>query len=217
MKSINNRGVSLIELLVVLLIVSILSTVAAGVYVQEIQKAKIARARAEISTLEVAINRYFLDTGQYPPSSSSTTTLPINPDNPANGTGYLQIALRFGFPDPGGTSAWNGPYIEWDDNRLGTLSGNPITDSTEPSEILFLDPWFNEYTYISSNDYATLDGTELTTNPYSGVLGLETNFDYYNPNTFQIFSPGPNGTTSTGAGERGTEPDDLNNWEGTGL
>src|SRR5690606_20774970 len=61
MKNTPKSGVTLLELLVVLVIISILSTIAVGVYTKEVLRAKVARTRAEIRTLEVAINRYQID------------------------------------------------------------------------------------------------------------------------------------------------------------
>lgn len=209
------RGVTLIELIVVLVIVSLLSTVAVGIYTKEVQRARIARARAEIRTLEVAANRYQIDTGRFPPSSSGTQLAPgsLNQMDPFAGCGYLQAALRASLN--GNANAplslrWAGPYMDWDENKLGTLSGAAIGSGTAIPEIQFLDPWNNPYYYVSSDDYAALGGTELPAgHPYAAT---ET---YYNASTFQVISFGPDGQTDTSAGALGTEPDDVTNWEST--
>lgn len=208
------QGVTLLELIVVLVIIAILSTVAAGVYTKEVLRAKVARTRAEIRTLEVAINRYQIDTGQFPPSSSGTNLAPspLNPVNPFEGSGYLQAGLRASLN--GNSSAplslrWFGPYVDWDENRLGTLTGAAITGATSPAEIQFLDPFYNAYYYIRSDDYETLGGTFLpTSSPYRAT---ET---YYNASTFQIISFGPNGTSDFTANALGTDADDITNWDG---
>jgi len=207
------RGVTLIELIVVLVIVSLLSTVAVGIYTKEVTRAKIARARAEIRTLEVAANRYQIDVGRFPPSSSGTQLSPsaLDQADPFAGCGYLQAALRGSLN--GNANAplsvrWSGPYMDWDDNKLGTLAGGPIGSGTAIPEIQFLDPWGNPYYYVSSDDYAGLGGTELPVgHPYAAT---ET---YYNASTFQLMSFGPDGLTDTSAGNLGTEPDDVTNWE----
>ncbi len=213
MKRLMKRGVTLIELVVVLVIVSLLSTVAVGVYTKEVLRAKIARTRAEIRTIEVAASRYQIDTGQFPPSSTGTALAPaaLNQADPFMGSGYLQAALRASLS--GNSNAplsgrWAGPYLDWDENKLGTLSGGAITGSTAIPEVQLLDPFGNPYWFVNSGDYASLGGTELPpSNPYSST---ET---WYNASTFQIISFGPDGATNTASGQIGTEPDDITNWE----
>jgi prepilin-type N-terminal cleavage/methylation domain-containing protein len=214
MKNIPRRGVTILELMVVLVIISILSTVAVGVYSKEILRARYAKTRAEIHTLELAITRYEIDTGQYPPSGSGSTIAPsgITTSGTARGSGYLQLALRNSLnndPYEPLSSRWKGPYVEWDYNRLGLLDGTPLTDVSDtvsPGNISFLDPFGYPYYYIRSSDYETRGGTELDSS--SPFYPNET---YYNPSTFQIISLGPNGQTYTDPG-RGLEADDVSNF-----
>lgn len=206
------RGVTLMELVVVLVIVSLLSTIAVGIYTKEVVRAKVSRARAEIRTMEVAIQRYHTDTGQYPPSGSGTQLAPnsLDQSTPYAGSGYLQVALRASLSGNSNqplSLRWNGPYLDWDENKLGTLNGDPITATTPKPSISYLDPWGNPYYYINSNDYSSLGGTHLpTSNPY---FSTET---YFNASTFQIVSFGPNGTTNTQPNRIGTDIDDITNW-----
>jgi len=217
MKSLLKRGVTLLELLVVLVIISILSTIAMGVYSREIQRAKYARARQEIRTLEVAIAQYEVDTGQIPPSGSGNVTGGIYSPNAGvifEGTGALQLAIRSSlsgnFRQPLSTR-WKGPYIDWDYNRMGDINGNPITsapgDNANVGAISFLDPWGNPYAYVRSADYAQNgSGAELpVTSPFAAS---ET---YYNPSTYQIYSRGADGTTLP-APQRGVDIDDVTNF-----
>ena len=96
MNKLFKKGVTLIELIVVLLIISLLSTIAVGVYTREVLRAKVARTRAEIRTLEVAVNRYQIDVGQFPPSSTGTALAPSTLDqlSLSPGCGYLQLAFQ---------------------------------------------------------------------------------------------------------------------------
>jgi prepilin-type N-terminal cleavage/methylation domain-containing protein len=211
------RAVTLMELLVVLMIMAILSTVAAGVYSREVMRARFARARSEIRTLEIAINQYEVDTGQYPPSGSGPFISPnsLVTVGIAEGSGYLQLALRASLnnnPTQPLSRRWNGPYIDWDYNQLGDALGNRITTpagaNTPPGLVNFLDPFGNPYLYIRASDYDARGGTLLpTSNPFSGSER------WFNPTTFQIISPGPNGTYS-GTTSRGLEDDDLSNFLG---
>jgi len=208
------KGVTLIELVIVLVILSLLSTIAVGVYTREVLRAKVTRTRAEIRTLEVAVTRYFIDTGQYPPSGSGTQLAPnpLDPTSPYQGSGYLQVALRSSlsgnFREPL-TASWGGPYVEWDENRLGTVNGDPITGSTPLPSISYIDPFGNPYYYINFRDYQTLGGTFLPSS--SPFFANET---FYNASTFQIVSFGPNGITAAGPNQIGTDVDDITNWAG---
>ncbi len=216
MTNVTKRGVTLIELIVVLVIVSILSTIAVGVYTKEILRARIARTRAEINTIEIAINRYHIDMGQYPPTGTGTDLPPnpLNPTAPYEGCGYLQLALRSSLS---GTSVplsdrWQGPYLEWEENRLGTLTGVPITATTTVQEIQLLDPWENPYYYVKNDDYLSFQATHLP-----GDSPFAATEVFYNVSTYQIISFGPNGTTNFATTplrtNLGTEADDITNWE----
>ncbi len=208
------RGVTLLELLVVLVVISILSTIAVGVYTKEVLRARYSRARSEIRTLEIAIAQYEVDTGQRPPSGSGSPLAPsgVDTSGTAVGSGYLQVALRGslnGDPYSPLSPRWRGPYVDWDYNKLGLNDGTPATEvssSVSQGQISFLDPFGYPYYYIRADDYASRGGTELpSTNVFSAT---ET---YYNPSTFQIFSLGANGQTSA-VPNRGLEPDDITNF-----
>lgn len=214
MKRLLKKGVTLLELMVVLVIIAILSTIAVGIYTKEILRAKYARTRAEIRTLEIAIAQYEIDTGQLPPSSSGSSFAPnaLNPTNPATGCAYLTMSLRTSLNNnlyaPLGTR-WSGPYVDWDYNKLGDDNGVPITDPTSsatPAGVSFLDPFGTPYQYIRSSDYLTLGGTQL---PSSNVFSVSET--YFNPSTFQIISYGAN-RTSLAPPEKGLEPDDITNF-----
>lgn len=214
MKSPLPKGVTLLELLVVLVIISILSSVAVGVYSNQVMRAKYSRTRAEIRTLEVAITTYEVDTGHLPPSGSGTNLAPNspNPSSPYQGSGYLQLALRGslnGNPHAPLTPRWQGPYVDWDYNRMGNLQGQPITGggaNTALPSISFLDPFGNPYYYIRHQDYEQLGGTRLPSqNPF---FQTET---WYNPSTFQIVSFGANGTSMVHP-RVGEEVDDITNF-----
>jgi len=218
MKSAPKFGVTLLELLVVLVVLALLATISVGVYGKEILRAKYARARVEIRTLEIAITQYEIDTGQLPPSGSGLTLAPAGVDTRgfAEGSGYLQVALRSslnGQPFAPLSPRWGGPYVDWDYNRLGTADGTPTTDpdfssSTSQGLISFLDPFGFPYQYIRASDYSRRGGTELPSN--SPFAATET---WYGPSTFQIISVGADGETLA-TPERGLDNDDVTNFVG---
>ncbi|HNM46311.1 prepilin-type N-terminal cleavage/methylation domain-containing protein [Candidatus Sumerlaeota bacterium] len=209
------RAVTLLELMVVVVIIAILSTIAVGIYTKEIQRARYARTRAELRTLEIAIAQYQVDTGQLPPSGSGNTFAPaaLTLAGNAIGSGYLTMSLRTSLNGnlyvPLSTR-WQGPYIDWDQNRIGDPNGTPVTDPANLSttflgQFSFLDAWSTPILYIRSDDYVARGGTEL---PSTSPFIAET---YYNPSTYQLISFGANRTTLADP-YRGTEVDDITNF-----
>lgn len=216
----NQSAVTLLELLVVVVIMGILASIAVTVYTGHVDRARVAACRDTIRQLELAINRYEVDTGQLPPSSSG---LPIAPNQllyegnatiGSFGSGYLQLALIHSLS--GNLNAplhqrWIGPYIQPDEDQLGDRYGFPVSITTPKGYVQLLDPWGLPYYYIRLDHYASLGGTQYpSTHPY---YSSET---YYNPSSFQIFSTGRNGSTYS-APYRGEETDDVNNWRKYGL
>lgn len=210
-------GMTLVELVVVLLILSLLATIAITVYSGQVRRAQFAVAKTEIRQLELNITRYEVDLGVFPPSSSGTTfgTSPASPltdprFNTGRGCGYLTLCLQHSMSGNAWKPAdprWKGPYMELQQNRLGLVQGGPVSSGASAPEICLLDPWGNPYYYVRFSDYETLGGTEQSNSPF-GALG-ET---YYNPTTFQIFSLGPDGSTPPRP-NAGLGPDDVNNFD----
>jgi len=216
----NQSAVTLLELLVVVIIMGILASVAVTVYTGHVDRARIAACRDTIRQLELAINRYEVDTGQLPPSSSGLTMPPGsllyegNSSQGSFGSGYLQVALIHSLSGNLHQPLhyrWLGPYIQPDEDQLGDRYGNLVTGSVPKGYIQLLDPWGLPYYYLRSDHYSNLGGTQYpSTHPY---FSSET---YYNPSSFQIFSLGRNGSTYS-VPYRGEETDDVNNWRKYGL
>ena len=85
------KGFSLIELIVVLVILGLLAAVVAPNVYKKLAKGKDQIAKMQIKELEGALHMYSFDMGRYPSSSES-----------------LEALVR----DPGNSNAWNGPYLE---------------------------------------------------------------------------------------------------------
>jgi prepilin-type N-terminal cleavage/methylation domain-containing protein len=212
-------GLTLVELIVVMAIMAILLTIAVNVYITRVTLAKVAAARATIDQLEVAVAIYQVDVGEIPPSYSGTALPPSAPDNTSlpydEGCGYLFTALTRSLSgdmlNPL-TLLWRGPYIDIPSEKLGDISGTPLsmyddTSGLASPEKQILDPWGNPYTYIRHQDYDTLGGTEVPDAASRTVA--ET---YYNANGFQIVSRGPNGETFDPP-NRGNDLDDVTNFK----
>ncbi len=111
----NQKGFSLIELLIVMVILGLLASLVGPKMFGKVDKAKQKSAKAQISLFETALDMYRLDVGKYP-----TTEMGI-------------VALR---ENPGDIDLWDGPYL--------------------PKEIP-LDPWSNEYQYVSPGEHGDFD------------------------------------------------------------
>lgn len=203
-------GVTLLELIVVVLIISILSTISVAVYTGQVEKARIAAAKTTISQMESACHVYQTDVGQFPPSG--TFGAPIV-GAPVWGCGYMTLALLHSVNGNALNPAdkrWNGPYLELDNKNLGNRDGVPlasITSSINKAEINILDPWGMPYQYVRFDNYSVYKAAELpTTSPF---FATET---HYNVSTFQIYSYGPNTITAGASGDAGLDTDDITNF-----
>ena len=83
------RGMTLIEILVVLVLIGIVLGIVGGNFIGRGEKAKADAAKIEIGQIGQALDLYKLETGRYPSSSDG-----------------LQALVTA----PGGASNWNGPY-----------------------------------------------------------------------------------------------------------
>jgi len=70
------------ELLVVLAIIGILAAIATGVYVSRVDDARITRARADIQTIEAALDIFRLDNFRYPTTAEGLEALVERPNDP---------------------------------------------------------------------------------------------------------------------------------------
>jgi prepilin-type N-terminal cleavage/methylation domain-containing protein len=212
------KAFTLIELLIVVLILSLLATIAVGVFNTQVERARYAAARTTIANLELAITRYQLDTGEFPPSGSSE--LPALPSSPTDfeGNGLMYVALTRSMSADARNPAsrrWQGPYIDVKELNLGDLNGTPLYDDIISTPTIgmvqILDPWGSPYRYVrstgsSDDNYTVNNATELpSTHPFASTD------IYHNASTFQIVSNGRNGTTNN-APSIGLEEDDVNNF-----
>ena len=103
------------ELLVVLAIIGILAAIATGVYLNRVDEARITRARADIQTIEAALDIFRLDNFRYPTNEEGLRALVERPNNP--GIRWPQGGYMRRLPvDP-----WNRPYLYANPGRMGEL------------------------------------------------------------------------------------------------
>ncbi|MAX51037.1 MAG: type II secretion system protein GspG [Methylophaga sp.] len=87
----NNRGFSLIELLVVLAILALLVGLVGPRVMKQLGGAKADTAVLQIADLQASLDIYYLDIGVYPTSTQGLTAL---------------------IEKPADVSGWNGPYLK---------------------------------------------------------------------------------------------------------
>ena len=187
----DEKGFTLVEIAVVLLIIGILSSVLVPVISNRITEAKYTQALADISKMEVALAAYELDFQDYPPTGTDTTTGIYMYLCKGNDQGLSMAPKK-----------WKGPYLEVKLDRIT----NRGTDTYADDQIL--DPWGNPYSYVHNRDYELM-GTWRGVGKDPGDLVDK----YYNMKGFQVFSAGKNGS-SKAYPFAGTESDDVNNWYG---
>lgn len=99
----NERGFTLLELLVVMVIIGLLAGLVAPRYFEQIGKSNTKIARAQIESLGKALDQYRLDVGAYPTTEEGLQALMAKPQDAPHWSGpYLQKAVP---ADP-----WDRPY-----------------------------------------------------------------------------------------------------------
>lgn len=97
------RGFTLLELLVVMVIIGLLAGYVGPKYFAQIGKSEVKAARAQIDALEKALDQYRLDVGRYPTSENGLAALMKRPPSENRWQGpYLRKEVPV---DP-----WGQPY-----------------------------------------------------------------------------------------------------------
>jgi general secretion pathway protein G len=100
----HNKGFTLLELLVVIVIIGLLAGYVAPRYFAQVGKSEIQVAKAQIESLEKALDQFRLDTKRYPTAEEGLNVLVAKPANVAGWGGpYLKKAVP---NDP-----WGRPYL----------------------------------------------------------------------------------------------------------
>lgn len=99
-----STGFTLLELLVVIVIIGLLAGYVAPRYFSQVGKSEVQVAKAQIESLEKALDQFRLDVRRYPSAEEGLDALVTKPASVANWSGpYLKKAVP---ADP-----WGRPYV----------------------------------------------------------------------------------------------------------
>jgi general secretion pathway protein G len=98
-----NRGFTLMELLIVLVIIGMLAALVGPRLFPKLGKGKASAAKAQIELFGQALDQFRLDAGRYPTTQEGLNALSVNPGVPKWEGPYLKKGLP---ADP-----WDRPYV----------------------------------------------------------------------------------------------------------
>lgn len=196
----NNRAVTLTELLVVLAIIALLATIAVPVYINQMQRARVAAAQMETRQIAEAMQQCAITHGFLVPihildnipnrdttNTGSTASLDdfdniVNKTNrrlidvtrPLSAQGGVGNQLNLGSTDTRVDrliEGWQGPFLN--PRRVRYVGENVSTGNTgDLTEDLVIDPWGNPYRVYSDVGLLGSDGIP-TQNNQTVTLGMD--------------------------------------------
>jgi prepilin-type N-terminal cleavage/methylation domain-containing protein len=182
----SHRGFTLIELTVVLAVIVTLALVLTPSILNFINDSRIARARADVGTLQAAITQFYRDNGFFPQWSVANNG---GPGLPANRVDLLVSAGNI--PTVAAPSTWTtGTTDRFEDQLVTNAPGYTARTATSSfgwngpyiSNVINADPWNNRY----AANITLIDTTQ-------GIQDGSGNVK----NAVWVLSAGPNGALET--------------------
>jgi general secretion pathway protein G len=103
-----NRGFTLIEVMIVVMILGLLASLVVVNYVKKLKEAKIQTARFQVTTtLKTALDMYNVDNGNFPTTSQGLKALAEKPSDEPVPRNWSEPYLESGVPD----DPWGNPYV----------------------------------------------------------------------------------------------------------
>ena len=123
------RGLTLVELMVVVAVMAILATIAYPIYTNQVQKSRRADAKVALEAIAMAQERFYTVNGQY---SAALGSLQVSTALQGGGSeqGYYNLAMT----NPGGTQFFSvtatNTGIQDDDTNCETFTVNQLGTKT---------------------------------------------------------------------------------------
>ncbi|MCL5064774.1 MAG: type II secretion system protein GspG [Firmicutes bacterium] len=105
----DERGLTLIEMLAVVVILGIVAAIAIPSVTSAINQAKVNSTESTLGTLQTALSRFYMDNGDYPTYLSELVSTTI-PSAPSAGAVQQQSIVPTSVVTPS-SPPWDGPYI----------------------------------------------------------------------------------------------------------
>ena len=102
----NQRGFTLIEIMVVVIIIGLLAAVVVPQFLGNVDKARVAKAKQDIQALETALTMYKLDNFTFPTNEEGLKALVEKPNDPNVKNWRVGGYLKHLPNDP-----WQNPYV----------------------------------------------------------------------------------------------------------
>ena len=200
MKNKSIKGFTLVELMIVMGIITILTTMITVGLLSAKGKAKIQVTRAMIAKIQSGLESYNAAYGHYPP----TTLGDMYAGGFTGNNGIESVVYCLSSQDKGGpflSGILDSDFSNLDNDSFGPVQLREIADS-----------WKVPIVYFHSRDYDNpgkgnnysfrLSGSAIMPQFNPATPGA-----YYNPYSFQLWSAGPDEKNNNGMG------DDINNWK----